>query len=103
MGFSQSDVTKADRKRAEEILDDINMAYVTAQECGGDEGRAAERELAYSIGLIRAEEREKFAGVVEALQSARDWFVANCAMVARESRETFAAIEAALANAAGGE
>lgn len=67
MGFSQSDVTKADRKRAEEIMDDINIAYVTAQECGGDEVRAAERELAYSIGLIRAEERELIANYLEAV------------------------------------
>lgn len=36
----------------------------------------------------------------EALTKARDWFNANCAMAATESRETFAAIDAALAKAA---
>lgn len=67
MGFSQSDITDGDRATAADVLRDCEIESAAAKELGKDVGAAVLRELAYSIGLIRAQEREKPSPAILAL------------------------------------
>lgn len=64
MGFGTTDVTDDDRATAADVLRDCEIESAAAKELGKDVGAAVLRELAYSIGLIRAQEREKFADLL---------------------------------------
>jgi hypothetical protein len=71
MGFSQGQITDADRKAAVNLLNDLHNAAISAEQTGKDKRKCQELEAAYTIGLLRCLEREKFDGMLEALCDAQ--------------------------------